>query len=60
MEAILSQLAVEKYRFSRILCGFFHLGTSKGHKYQAFLRVACSQVLCGPHLAGLGKTSRPH
>jgi hypothetical protein len=36
MAAILYQAPVEKYRFSRILCGFFHLGTSKAHKYQVF------------------------
>jgi hypothetical protein len=36
MAAILYQLPVEKQRFSRILCGFFHLGTSKAHKNGVF------------------------
>jgi hypothetical protein len=38
MKAILYQVAVEKYRFGRILCGFFHFGTSKVHKCGVFSR----------------------
>jgi hypothetical protein len=42
MAAILYQVPVEKQRFTRILCGFFHLGTSKAHKYRVFLRLPFS------------------
>jgi hypothetical protein len=37
-------IPVEKQRFSRILCGFFHLGTKKAHKYHAFR--ACPFLRC--------------
>src|SRR5271168_3365715 len=38
MRAWYTMLPVEKQRFSRILCGFFHLGTSKAHKHHVFSR----------------------
>jgi hypothetical protein len=38
MRACYTMLPVEKYGFSPVSCGFFHLGTSKAHKNMVFPR----------------------
>jgi hypothetical protein len=55
MGAILYQAPVEKYRFSRILCGFFHLGTSKAHNYRVFWRLAAPEQSTGAASTSLRK-----